>query len=375
MAGPVLSSTGGHDPGTRSPVPPGRTTRAVRSVVAAVLAALAGAVVVVLTQGAQPQQTSSQVPVTSSRQPAPTPFPAPDPTETHTVWHWNVAGSTLHGGAVDDGLVEVLVASVLTRGADLVSLNEVCRQQFDAVVAGLAGAGWAQDPARSAVFHATVEAAPDVCGGQPFGLALLSAAPVGDVRTTVLPDDGTGATRALLCAVVGPRPLRFCTTHVTTSSLPDPATGLPRNVLQLRAVAVELATYAGQGETALLAGDLNAQPHYARLDDWYAPSVATPANGANSGRYRELDDTDRGCPGYGEPTALGPPGEAPPCGGGAKVDHLFVREDRIAGGYRANALEIPHSCPGVPERPGVNAAGACSDHHVLLGTVTVRVRA
>ena len=334
-----------------------------------VVTAVCSTAVVILAKESQPRPTSSQVPATSSR------LPEQDPTETHTIWHWNVAGSTLHGGAVDDGLVEVLVASVLTRGADLVSLNEVCRQQFDAVVAGLAGAGWAQDPARSAVFHATVEAAPDVCGGQPFGLALLSAAPVGDVRTTVLPDDGTGATRALLCAVVGPRPLRFCTTHVTTSSLPDPATGLPRNVLQLRAVAVELATYAGQGETALLAGDLNAQPHYARLDDWYAPSVATPANGANSGRYRELDDTDRGCPGYGEPTALGPPGEAPPCGGGAKVDHLFVREDRIAGGYRANALEIPHSCPGVPERPGVNAAGACSDHHVLLGTVTVRVRA
>jgi endonuclease/exonuclease/phosphatase family metal-dependent hydrolase len=135
-----------------------------------------------------------------------------------------------------------------------------------------------------------------------------------------------------------------------------------------------LEGHAATEETVLLAGDLNAQPHYGRLDGWYDRSLTAPANDGNTGFYRELDDADPRCPGYGEATALGPSGDLPPCGGGAKVDHVFVRSDRIAGPYSADALAIPHQCDGVPESPGVRAAGACSDHHVLLGTVTVRVR-
>ncbi len=301
--------------------------------------------------------------------------PAPESVETHTVWHWNIAGSALHGGAVDGGLVDVLVASVLARGADLVSLNEVCRQQYDAVAAALAAAEWSDDPARSGAFHTTIEGDPGTCGGRPYGLALFSATPLTDVRSLLLPDDGSGTARVLLCAATGARSaIRLCTTHITTSSSLDPRSGHPHNALQLQAVLRELEDRSEHGETVVLAGDLNAQPHYGRLDGWYDRSVSEPANGGNSGHYRELDDTDPGCPGYGQSTALGPPGAAPPCGAGAKVDHVFVREDRIVGQYGADALEIPHRCPGVTESPGVHGPGVCSDHHVLVGTVTVEVR-
>ncbi len=52
-------------------------------------------------------------------------------------------------------------------------------------------------------------------------------------------------------------------------------------------------------------GDLNAQPHHGRLDDWYSASVDTAHNGSNHGAYRELDDRDRRCPGHGETTTSG----------------------------------------------------------------------
>ena len=101
---------------------------------------------------------------------------------------------------------------------------------------------------------------------------------------------------------------------------------------------------------------------------------------------RELDDADLAhCPGYGDWTATGPAGSAPPCSGGsaicqpgeatgcAKIDLAFVREDDIAGPYSADATAIPATCPEVPEKPGVYSAGSCSDHRVLTGTIVVRV--
>jgi hypothetical protein len=65
----------------------------------------------------------------------------PEPTETVMAWHRNLAGGTLHGGSVTDGLVDAAVSSVLASGADLVSLNEVCEQQVEAVGARLREGG------------------------------------------------------------------------------------------------------------------------------------------------------------------------------------------------------------------------------------------
>jgi hypothetical protein len=151
-------------------------------------------------------------------------------------------------------------------------------------------------------------------------------------------------------------------------------------------VLERLAAYRAEGDTVLIAGDFNAQPDYARLDPWYADTLVEPGNRGNTGVYRELDDTDpRGCAGYGEWTATGPPGRTPPCArpaaecsstdqdGCAKIDMIFVPEDAIVGRYWADSLAIPTSCPAAAAVPGVVPPGACSDHRVLLGRVTVRV--
>ncbi len=110
----------------------------------------------------------------------------------------------------------------------------------------------------------------------------------------------------------------------------------------------------------LFAGDLNSQPHDGRLNRWYSPAVATAHNASNTGAYRELDDTDPRCAGYGETTTPGTAGGR--CGQSAKIDMIFVRANRVVGSYSADSLPIP-SCGASP----------CSDHRILLGTVRVSV--
>jgi endonuclease/exonuclease/phosphatase family metal-dependent hydrolase len=302
------------------------------------------------------------------------------------LWQWNVAGESMHHGSVSDGLVGTAVSSIVGSGADVAVVNELCAQQFRALQAGLAAAGWPQDAGDFAAFQATSPSVPTACGEEDFGIALFSAAPLGPVDQVTLPADGSGADRGLLCAPLWALPaLRFCTTHITTSSAPGPD-GRPANVAQLGAVLERLDAYHAAGSTVLIAGDFNAQPDYHRLDDWYAGSVDGPANGGNTGTHRELDDADPAhCPGYGDWTATGPAGSTPPCSRGsatcqpgdaagcAKIDLAFVREDDLAGPYSADAAAIPTTCPGVPEKPGVYEAGSCSDHRALLGTVLLRV--
>jgi endonuclease/exonuclease/phosphatase family metal-dependent hydrolase len=340
----------------------------------------------VVLAGAEPTSGTAPAALTGAPPtgpPAPRWQPEPEPTETVTAWHWNVAGNALHAGSVTDGLVDAVVASVLASGAGFASLNEVCEQQYEAVGTRLREAGWPADPQASSAFHATL-AGPDVCAGRPAGLAVFSARPVAAVEAFPLPHDGSPEQRALLCvAVRDPAGLRFCTTHVTTSGEVSPASGRPHNEAQLAAVLDHVEAAHAAGDTVVLAGDLNAQPHYRRLDPWYAPRTA--GSGGGRGSYRELDDSDpRHCPGYGEWTATGPAGAPHPCSGGApctagdtggcaKIDHVFVRQDLIAGAYGADALDTPLTCAGMPTSPE-RPDGACSDHRPLVGTVTVRVR-
>ncbi len=308
--------------------------------------------------------------------------------ETHTVWHWNVAGNTFHGGSVTGGLVDAVVSSIVTQGADLVSLNELCQQQYEAVGTRLREAGWLADPTTSSAFQPTLSGIPTLCQGQAVGIAVFTVRPVSAVDRVELPWDGSPERRALLCVGMRDAPqMRFCTTHITTRSTVSPATGRPHNIEQLGVVLDRLEAYHAAGDTVVIAGDFNAQPHYHRLDGWYASRPGTAGSEGNRGSYRELDDSDGGhCFGYGEWTATGPPGAVPACASGvgapctagsddgcAKIDLVFVRQDRIVGAYDADALDIPHSCPGVPSSPS-RPAGACSDHRALTGTVTVRVQ-
>ncbi|MEU9201117.1 endonuclease/exonuclease/phosphatase family protein [Streptomyces sp. NPDC048332] len=290
------------------------------------------------------------LPVTAAQAGAATP-------RTYTVWQWNVAGDTIHEGSTTDGLIDQAAASMVNRAADFAAFNELCQGQYNALVNALRTKGWPTDQQNFARFEPSRQAGnASVCKGEAFGNALFSKRPLGAADRVELPDDGTAEKRNLLCAPLADgTATRFCTTHITTQQ--------SFNVAQLEAVRQKLEAYHAAGQTVLIAGDFNAQPNYGRLNSFYAPSLDVPNNGNNTGAYRELDDNDTGnCLGYGEWTAEGTPGTAPPCGGKAKIDLIFVRESSLAGSYSGDSLAISTACTGV---------AACSDHRIVIGTVTV----
>ena len=119
-------------------------------------------------------------------------------TATYTVWTWNVAGSAIHRGYTTDALVPTISSSIQDSGAQLVALNEVCEDQYGAVVASLRAAGWPEDPTNFARFEPH---GPDYCGGQAFGVAIFSTAPLGAANRYVLSSDGTpGGAPAPVCS-------------------------------------------------------------------------------------------------------------------------------------------------------------------------------
>ena len=277
-------------------------------------------------------------------------------TATYTVLTWNVAGWAMHHGSATDELVPTISRSIRSSGARLVALNEVCVDQYRALRRSLAAAGWPEDPTDFARFEAQGATA---CGGQAFGVVILSRAPLGGANRYTLSSDGTSEGRHLLCAPLeSPVHLRFCTTHITPDNVV--IDGRRINQTQLDEVHRRLETFNAAGDTVLLAGDLNAQPSFRLLDGWYSPAVATPYNASNIGAYRELDDADPGCAGYGESTLPGTRGGQ--CDQAPKIDLVFVRANRLAGPYSADALDIP-SCGTSP----------CSDHRPVVGTVQVSV--
>jgi len=276
--------------------------------------------------------------------------------QTYNVWLQNIAGWKMHRASTTNGLVEAVTGSILNRDADFVAFNEMCRQQYNAIIGALRSAGWPQDPTNFARFGAVRS---DVCDGQDFGNAVFSKHALGNASRFLLPDDGTIAEHSVLCAPLQDQPtVRFCTTHITTSNVV--IDGVKANQRQLDAANARMEEHHRAGETVIIAGDFNAQPNYGRMNGWYSSNLDTPNNPDNTGYYRELDDDDpQHCLGYGEPTVgVGdPPGQCVP---EKKIDMIFVREDRMVGDYWADALAIAQSC-----------GGPCSDHKILIGQVTV----
>ncbi|GAA2854925.1 hypothetical protein Acy02nite_73480 [Actinoplanes cyaneus] len=294
---------------------------------------------------------------------------------TYNVWTWNVAGAKLHAGRTTDGLIDVAANSIVNRDADFAAFNEICQSQYNALIAKLRTLGWPADTTNFARFTASSEAGSCAAGSasEPFGNAVFSKLPVNGAQRWTLPSDGTAEQRSLTCVAPTAQPkVHFCTTHITTSNVVA-SNGKKHNENQLDFVRDRMEDFNDVGDTALIAGDFNAQPNYGRLNGWYSPSLNVANNNGNTGAYRELDDNDSGnCLGYGEWTATGTPGTTPPCGGLSKIDLIFARQSRIVGGYSGDSLSISTGCSGVAATDDY-PAGSCSDHRITIGTVTVSV--
>ncbi|MFI5941753.1 endonuclease/exonuclease/phosphatase family protein [Streptomyces uncialis] len=326
-----------------------RVLRTFAPLAAALLGLLAGAVPAgALSAGAVPRATAAQA-----------------GTATYKLWHWNISGHDKHLGKPDH-IVSTVLGSLSFRNPDFISVNEVCPAQYQAILKGLQNAGWPQNPANFARFEPMPHATADLCAKtpgspdqDPYGVAVFSRfAPSGTDRIT-LPPDGQRA-RKLLCVPIASKPghPRFCTTHVTYQAATKQA--------QLDTVRTRMEQWTAAGDTVIAAGDFNVQPHDPLMNTWYAPSVNTPDNGCdaqgnhcNTGMFRELDDLDPICSGWGEQTTEGL--LAGRCGQPAKVDHIFAAESKLVS-YQEDAHPISQTaCNNNP----------CSDHRIVDATVTV----
>jgi endonuclease/exonuclease/phosphatase family metal-dependent hydrolase len=198
------------------------------------------------------------------------------------------------------------VAGVVDLLADVhpaaVSLNEVCRSQLAAVVAGTAHRRW--------VMHARfLVTQPDECTGQDdYGNALLTRSPVtgADTVNYAAQVPGNPEHRGLLCvaAGLGRRRTHLCTTHIV-DSLDDPVGDIRRT--QIAAAARRAASYQGP---VVLMGDFNAQPSDSAMNVVY-----TKRHGRGShGEFDEIGQGSDACR----------CGDATTGGSGAKYDYIFV---------------------------------------------------
>ncbi|MBE1583782.1 endonuclease/exonuclease/phosphatase family protein [Nonomuraea angiospora] len=295
---------------------------------------------------------------------------AADSVKTYNVWQWNVSGWKMNGGSTTNGMVDAAADSIRTRDSDFAAFNELCWSQYQALQKKLIENGWVSEGtsfARFAAIRNGEESDDDpACNEEPFGIAIFSRRDLGTAEKYDLPKYTQNVVYKLLCApLVGLQHMRFCTTHITSKD--SNINGSPINEQQLNAVQEHLEDLYNAGNTVIIAGDFNARPHLQRLNDWYSPTVNGPNNHNNTGAYRELDDLDPRCPGVGEPTTLDTLPVEKPCNDRPKIDMIFVRESLIAGAYSGDALG---------EGTGGTACGGgpCSDHRVLIGTVTVRVK-
>ncbi|NBE96006.1 endonuclease/exonuclease/phosphatase family protein [Nonomuraea sp. KC401] len=291
---------------------------------------------------------------TAALQTAPAPA-ASSATATYKIWHWNMAGHHSHLGSTTNGIIQAIAGSISYRNPDFVSINEICRNQYSAVIDVLQGMGWPQNATNFARYEPVTAAGdPGYCAGHGIGIAIFSRFALGETLRQTLPYDGSGKQRKLLCSHVAARPgTRFCTTHLTTVAASKSA--------QLGQVHGVLESYRSRGDVPIIAGDFNVQPDSPLLDTWYDATVNTDANHGNTGRYHELDDREAVCPGWGEQTTES--NKLGACGQSGKVDLIFVPAERLAR-YSADAHPIGHVCGGNRDKP-------CSDHRIVDATVSV----
>ncbi len=189
----------------------------------------------------------------------------------------------------------------------VVTLDEVCRGQYDRLVADLHYAGHFEPTVRNRCWD-----------GSDYGIAiLLRTSEVRHLGSWPLPAPAGGEPRALACvrSTARDRPLVGCVTHLDTDPANSPS--------QVAAVAGRTAAFPGP---TVVGGDFNAPPDSAAMDPMYGAfdEVEPGRGGAFTGGC-----TTTGCgAGYRRPTR--------------KIDYLFLSRGDFAGPATRTG-SAPHS--------------------------------
>ncbi|MCD2469539.1 endonuclease/exonuclease/phosphatase family protein [Streptomyces sp. MBT42] len=268
-----------------------------------------------------------------------------------------------------------VVGEALAWKADLVFLQEVCRQQYDAIAGNLSPHGY------NGSFVTTLTKRADLCtmagGDGDYGIAVFAKGPItGEV--TIDPD--TPETRkytapenwyaACVEAAIQSVKTRACSVHLWPNHEENPTTGIkyPLDLTKKQAQKLASDPWLNDGKPVVLGGDFNPvnrnaggsranRPRSVELDPFYRPALG------GTGRFIEADETDsdyfdQPCKAVsplpsscrsGEPTHTAWSSTTP-----AKLDYIFVNEARfknVAGNAELRDSEV-------------------SDHHPYRGAAT-----
>lgn len=208
---------------------------------------------------------------------------------------------------LDGGPVTEAVAQANAMGANIMTLQELCRSQFDSLLVPNGGEWKAQG--------SWVTTKPASCAdGSDEGQAILFRGPVGaeafayQVSLENPGDtDGLGPARGLtnrsgfsltcftnLTGVLGgsnPPKLRVCTTHLFTNG---EAAGLDGNTVrgqQMSQIQAEIGKWVGGGSKVIFTGDLNMNPNSGNLDWVYNNFAEAGGNTRSAGGYTTTTDS------------------------------------------------------------------------------------
>ncbi|MGW5847768.1 endonuclease/exonuclease/phosphatase family protein [Streptomyces sp. NPDC055254] len=260
------------------------------------------------------------------------------------VMHYNVCGAASGcpwnaGGSGRGTSIERVVEQAKETSPDVISLNEVCQDQYQALRGKLALTGLPMDGA-FAEAHDNV----DNCGRSgSFGSAVLVRQSLGVAVPEHRPYTDTGGEtydgrgraeevhRGLLCVTTlfAGRPLKACTTHANATA--------PGQLEELRRW-MDDESVLPEAIPTLIAGDLNHQPNTAAVAPLYESRFveADEANrtwftkGSTGGVVCKKADAQR-CR-NGAPTTQG-----------RKIDYVFADEAHFSLGEPAQVHAFPES--------------------------------
>jgi endonuclease/exonuclease/phosphatase family metal-dependent hydrolase len=240
------------------------------------------------------------------------PAGADTPPGTLSVLQFNMCGNACETRFM---VVDDLEAEITGRGRQpfVVTLNEVCRGQYDRLLAKLANLPYHGN------FQTTV---PNRCwDGSDYGIAVLvRSSDVEHAGSAPLPAPAGGEPRTVTCVrtAVRERALVACVTHLDT----DPA----NTTSQVAAVAEHAAAFTADA-AVVVGGDFNTIPGRPALDPMDAGFVeADAADDAFTGGCSRA--RCGGGPGYAHPTR--------------KIDYVFLSRGDFTG-VSASVTSAPHS--------------------------------
>lgn len=195
----------------------------------------------------------------------------------YRILQFNSCGNRCDRGSTG-AAVDALVNTIIDFKPHVVTLNEMCLNQYSALRTRIANRGWAMNGA-----WATTNTRSDLnCTDRTYGIALLSRSELRAPSTTCLANCSTPTSQAeqrvLLCALVTLHVrTTACVTHIGTSG----------QDAQIRTLTETVNRYEANAPV-IIGGDFNVEPSHDALDRLYSTG-----GGGAAGRFVEADACTR----------------------------------------------------------------------------------